>query len=225
MPRPFLVVDRVDTPEGPLELRQRGDSEFLILHAGRVLMSSAIHRTEAEVAVLGCRGLESAERPRVLIGGLGLGFTLRAALDVLPKRAEVVVAELNPRVVDWCKGPVAPVIGHALDDRRVEVVVGDVIAVARAAAKQPFDAIVIDLYEGPKELPKGKPDLLYGKSACEAVRDALVLGGTYAVWSEEPYGPFEGRLKSLGFQVERVRAGRGGPRHAVYLAKKKRVRD
>ncbi len=183
MPRPFLVVDRVDTPEGPLELRQRGDSEFLILHAGRVLMSSAIHRTEAEVAVLGCRGL------------------------------------------DWCKGPVAPVIGHALDDRRVEVVVGDVIAVARAAAKQPFDAIVIDLYEGPKELPKGKPDLLYGKSACEAVRDALVLGGTYAVWSEEPYGPFEGRLKSLGFQVERVRAGRGGPRHAVYLAKKKRVRD
>jgi len=220
MPRPFVSIDSVATPEGLLELRRRGEGEFLITIAGRVLMSSAIHRTETEVAVLGCRGLERAKRPRVLIGGLGLGFTLRAALDSLPASAEVTVAELNPRVVEWCEGPVAPAIGNALADGRVRVVVGDVMQAIRGGARAPFDAIVVDLYEGPRRLPRGRPDLLYGPEAIASVYGALAPGGRYAVWSEEPFPPFEQRLREQGFSVERVRAGRGGPRHAVYVARR-----
>jgi len=221
MPRPLVLVDSVETPEGPLELRRRGEGEFMITIGGRVLMSSAIHRTETEVALLGCRDLRGAPRPRVLVGGLGLGFTLRACLDALPSTAEVTVAELNGRVVEWCRGPVAAAIGDALRDPRVRVEVGDVMDVVRAGRRAPYDAIVVDLYEGPRRLPRGRPDPLYGRSALADVYASLAPGGTYAVWSEEPYPPFEERLRSLGFAVERVRAGRGGPRHAVYVAKKR----
>jgi spermidine synthase len=216
VPRPWTKIDSVTTPEGLLELRRRGD-EWMVSIAGRVLMSSAIHRTEAAVATLGLAHVVGRPHPRVLVGGLGLGFTLRAALDALPRRAEVRVAELNPRVVDWCRGPVAEAIGHALDDPRVRVEVGDVMESVRRA--RDLDAIVVDLYEGPKALPSGAPDPLYGASAIASVKAALAPEGVYAVWSEEPYPPFEARLERAGFAVERVRAGRGGPRHAVYLAR------
>jgi len=221
MPRPLTLVDSVETAEGTLELRRRGETEFLISIAGRVLMSSAIHRTETEVAVLGCRGLAKASRPRVLVGGLGLGFTLRACLDALPPSAAVTVAELNARVVDWCRGPVAPSIGDALADPRVRVEVRDVMDIVREGRGAPYDAIVVDLYEGPRRLPRGRPDPLYGRAALADVHAALRPGGTYAVWSEEPHPPFEERLRSLGFEVERIRAGRGGPRHAVYVARRR----
>jgi spermidine synthase len=217
MPRPYTLIDSVPTHEGPLELRRRGD-EFLVSIAGRVLMSSHIHRTEDAVATLGLAKMGSRPRPRVLVGGLGLGFTLRAALDVLPGDADVTVAELTGRVVDWCRGPVAPAIGHALDDPRVEVVVADLMDVVRRS--RALDAIVIDLYEGPKQLPRGVPDLLYGDAAVASVWDALAEGGVYAVWSEEPFEPFERRLVRKGFELERARVGRGGPRHAVYVARR-----
>lgn len=217
MPRPFTLLDAVETREGMLELRQRGD-DFLVSIGGRVLMSSHIHRTEDAVARLGIERMGARTAPRVLIGGLGLGFTLRAALDALPRDAEVKVAELTARVVDWCRGPVAPAIGHALDDPRVDVEVADFMDVVRRS--KGVDAIVIDLYEGPRELPRGVPDPLYGDGAVRAVWNALGAGGVYAVWSEEPYVPFEHRLARQGFSVERARVGRGGPRHAVYLAKK-----
>jgi spermidine synthase len=216
LPRPWTKIDSVATPDGLLELRRRGD-EWMVSIAGRVLMSSAIHRTEAEVATLGLAHVAGQPRPRVLVGGLGLGYTLRAALDVLPARAEVVVAELNPRVVDWCRGPVAEAIDHALADPRVRVEVGDVMDVVRRS--RGLDAIVVDLYEGPKALPRGAPDPLYGPAADAAVRGALGPSGVNAVRSEEPYAPFEARLERAGFTVERVRAGHGGPHHAVYLAR------
>jgi spermidine synthase len=221
MPRPFTLIDSVPTREGLLELRQRGD-EFLVSIAGRVLMSSHIHRTEDAVARLGLEKMGARSQPKVLIGGLGLGFTLKAALDVLPSDARVTVAELTGRVVDWCRGPVAPAIDHALDDPRVEVVVADLMDVVRRS--RGLDAIVIDLYEGPKQLPRGVPDLLYGDAAVAAVWDSLAEGGVYAVWSEEPHEPFERRLARRGFEVERARVGRGGPRHAVYLARRPRRR-
>lgn len=217
MPTPFTLVDSVETREGLLELRRRRD-DFLVTIAGRVLMTSALHRTEDAVATMAIERLGARPAPRILIGGLGLGFTLRAALDALPPGAEVEVAELTGRVVEWCRGEVAPAIGHALDDRRVKVSICDLMdAVRRARA---LDAVIIDLYEGPKPLPKGTPDPLYGNAAVADVYRALSPGGVYAVWSEEPYPPFEDRLRRQGFAVERVRVGRGGPRHALYLAKR-----
>lgn len=208
-------MDSVTTEEGPLELRQRA-AEWMVSIRGRVLMTSALHRTEDAVATLGLASVRSRVRPRVLIGGLGLGYTLRAALNTLPLDAEVVVAELNARVVDWCRGPVADSIGRALEDPRVRVVVDDVMSVIRASTA--LDAIVVDLYEGPCALPHGKVDALYGARALGDVHGALSTGGVYAVWSEDPHAPFEARLKARGFRVERVLAGRGGPRHAVYVA-------
>jgi spermidine synthase len=219
MPSPWTLIDSVVTPEGALELRQR-KHEWMVSIAGRVLMSSALHRTEDAVATLGLAPLAGQVRPRVLIGGLGLGYTLRAALGVLPAKAELIVAELNPRVVEWCRGPVADAIGRALEDRRVRVEVGDAMQIVRGFAEGPkLDAVVVDLYEGPRAMPRGKPDLLYGERAITDVRAALNPGGVYAVWSEDPYPPFERRLETAGFRVERVLAGRGGPRHAVYVAR------
>lgn len=207
-------MDSVQTNEGALELRKRND-EWMISIAGRVLMSSAIHRTEDLVATLAIEEIRHVTNPRVIIGGLGLGYTLRAALDALPRTAEVTVAELNPRVVEWCRGPVAPAIGQALEDPRVRVEVCDVMDLI--ARSRGLDAIVVDLYEGPKALPQGRPDPLYGSRALASVAEALSPGGVFAVWSEDPYAPFESRLRAAGFKVERKLAGRGGPRHAVYL--------
>jgi spermidine synthase len=221
VPAPYTLIDSVETPEGTLALRQRGE-DFMVSIAGRVLMTSMLHRTEDAVATLGLVDAKKKPRPRILIGGLGLGFTLRAALDALPRTAEVIVAEPNARVVDWCRGPVANAIGNALSDPRVRVEIDDAMAVVRRTKN--LDAIVVDLYEGPKAIPKGALDPLYGRAAIGAVHDALGEGGTYAVWSEEPHAPFERSLKAAGFSVERVRAGGGGPRHAVYVAKKGGVR-
>ena len=154
MPRPWKLIERVDTPEGPLELRQRDARDFMISIAGRVLMSSVIHRSESLIAELGCAHAKGLNAPRVLIGGLGLGFTLRAALDALPKSARVTVAELNPVVVAWGRGPLLELTASAIVDPRVEVVVGDVAEVVRHAApgqREKFDAIIVDLYLGPSQ--------------------------------------------------------------------------
>lgn len=216
MPTPFVLVDQVDTPEGVLALRRRRD-EWMVSIAGRVLMSSSLHRSEDAVARLGIAPIVDRPRPRVLVGGLGLGFTLRAALDALPKDAAVTIAELNARVVEWCRGPVAPAIGHALDDPRLTVEVADVMSVI--GRSRDLDAIVVDLYEGPRELPRGTADPLYGSRAIDRIRASLAPGGVYAVWSEEPYPPFESRLRRAGFSVERIHAGRGVGRHSVYVAR------
>src|SRR5262249_23982771 len=125
MPRPWKLIERVDTNEGPLELRQRDELDFMISISGRVLMSSIIHRSETLVAELGVERAHKLPAPHVLIGGFGLGFTLRAALDKLPKKAHVTVAELNPVVVRWGRGPLAPLTANALSDPRVAVFEGD----------------------------------------------------------------------------------------------------
>jgi spermidine synthase len=227
MPRPFVLLERVDTPEGPLELRQRDARDFMITIGPRVLMSSIIHRSEVLVAEWGCAPIRERPAPRVLIGGLGLGFTLRAALDTLPPRAQVVVAELNPAVERWCRGPLAALTGSAVGDPRVEVRVGDVTESIRRAASGPaaerFDAIVLDLYLGPADLPHGQKDPLYGDEILRSTAAALQPGGVYAVWSEEPNAAFERRLGRLGLAVEWRRNQGGGPRHAVYLGVKRAV--
>ena len=225
MTRPWRLVDAAETAEGRLELRQRGERDFVITVGGRVLMNGSASRSEEALAQAACAGLSApGGRPRVLLGGLGMGLTLRAALDALPRGARVVVSEIDPTIVAWCRGPLASLHGRALDDPRVDVRVADVAGViARTAAeadRRPaasFDAIVLDLYEGPRGAAQAA-DPLYGAAALEQTRRALAPGGVLAVWSEEPDAAFERRLTRAGFRTDRRRPG-GGPRHAIYLAR------
>jgi len=225
MTRPWRTVDSIGTAEGLLELRQRGATDFLITIDGRVLMNSSANISEIVLAERACEYLKQKKDPRVLVGGLGMGFTLKAALDNLPPEAGVVVAELNPIIVSWCRGPIAHFSGGAVDDPRVKVVIEDVAAVIRYAARHGkadrFDAIILDLYEGPNEADQGRGAYLYGAMALELSHSALTSGGVFAIWSEDPDKAFEKRLKAAGFSVNRQRPGWGGRRHVVYISRKR----
>jgi spermidine synthase len=220
--RPWKIVETVETEAGPLELRRRGPGDFLITIDGRVLMNSAARRSEEALARIACAGLPDRPDVRILIGGLGMGITLRAALDALRSDARVVVAELHAAVVAWCRGPLAAVAGDALRDPRVRVVCDDVAArIARSAGDpggERFDAILLDLYEGPRAAAPGRGEAFYGGRALATTRRALAPGGRFAVWSEEPDPAFERRLRRAGFAVTTHRPGRGGRRHAVIVA-------
>lgn len=218
MTRPWETLDSVPTAEGRLELRRRGESDFVITVGGRVLMNSALHLTEAALAQAACGRIAGRDRPRVLIGGLGMGFTLRAALDALPRGSRVVVAEIEPAVVRWCRGPLAALTGRAVDDPRVTIRTEDVAAVIAEDAGSPFDAILLDLFEGPRDATQPRDDPFYGPAALERTRAALAPGGAFAVWSEDADPAFAKRLRQAGFRVETLRPGKGGPRHVVYLA-------
>ena len=224
MAKPWRMVDSVDTHEGLLDLRQRGETDFIITIDNRVLMNSSANLSEMVLAELACESLNNKKNPRVLVGGLGMGFTLKAALDNLPADARVVVAELNPIMVKWCRGPIAHFSGGAVDDRRVRIVIDDVASVIRYAAmkgkENRFDAIILDLYEGPHGGAPGRGEYLYGDRAIALSSSALKAGGVFAVWSEDPDRAFEKRLKAAGFSVNRQRPGRGGRRHVVYIARK-----
>ena len=218
MAQAWQVLDRVATPEGPLELRQRGERDFLILVGGRVLMSSVAFRSELAVAELACRPVAQRPRPRVLIGGLGMGYTLRAALDALPPDAEVTTAELNPQVVAWCEGPLRALTANALGDARSRLHLGDVAALI-AARPAAWDAVVLDLYEGPHQATQGPEDPCYGPMALRRTRQALKPGGVFAVWAEDLDPGFVRRLAANGFAAEVHHPGKGGRRHTVYLAR------
>nr|WP_291315043.1 spermidine synthase [Desulfuromonas sp.] len=159
----------------------------------------------------------------MLVGGLGMGFTLKAVLDTLPAAAKVVVAELNPVVLEWCRGPLAGLTGGAATDPRVTVEITDVADLIRRSAvgagAEGFDAVVLDLYTGPHAGSHKRDDPLYGSRAIEATRAALRPGGVFAVWGENFDAGFDKRLKAAGFSVTSERPGRGGLRHVVYLAK------
>jgi spermidine synthase len=223
MPRPQRLIDSVETAEGRLELRQRGEADFMILIGGRVLMTSYITHSELFLAEQGCALVRHSPVPRVLIGGLGLGFTLRAALDALPPQAEVVVAELNPKVIEWCRGPVAQASGGATLDKRVRFFEGDVTAhiaqVADDADSPRYDAILWDLYVGPTRAG-GEQDPLYGDRSVQQTAHALSDQGVFGVWGETPSPAFEARLKRFGLMPDCHRVGHGGLKHAVYLARK-----
>lgn len=225
MPRPQLIIDAIDTKDGRLELRKRGDRDFMILIDSRVLMTSYITSSELFLAESGCALIAERAKPRVLIGGLGLGFTLRAALDALPRNAKVTVAEINPKIIEWCRGPVAEANGGAALDRRVEFYQGDVMQLLTTVANdnklERFDAVLWDLYIGPTR-KGGNDDPLYGEKSVATVSRALNKGGVFGVWGETPSPAFEERLKKLGFRPELHRPGGGGLKHAIYLAEKRR---
>lgn len=217
--QPWTTLETAATADGALELRRRADGTFLILIAGRVLMTSNDRRSEQALATLACRGL-AAPAPRVLIGGLGMGYTVRAALDALPAGAEVVVAELTPAIETWCRGPLAPLTGAALDDPRVRVVIADVARTIADAPAGSCHAILLDLYEGPHAATQRVDDPFYGRAALARSRAALAADGVLAVWSEDPDAAFAQRLATAGFDVATHRLGKPR-RHAVYLGRKR----
>lgn len=217
----WRTIEEVKTPDGVLALRQRGERDFLLTIDGRVLMSTQFHRSEDALARLALERLAGRPRPRVLTAGLGLGITLRALLDGLGRDARVEVAELHEPIVRWCRGPLAAVNGGAANDPRVRIEVGDVMDVVREA-RAPFDAIVLDLMEGPSHGRAHATAHLYGPRALAAVHRALAPGGVYAVWGEDDAPAFLDALLRSGFDARRVICGGGGPRHVVYVAQPSR---
>ena len=215
--RPWRTLDRVDTDAGVLDLRQRGDHEFLVCIDGRVLMSSFASRSEAFLAKASCDALAGRKAPRILLAGLGVCITLRVALDNLPADARVDVCELNPEVVRWCRGPLAPACGDALADPRVHVNVGDVVRAIASADAGGYDAIILDLYEGPHEATQGPDDPCWGPTALQRARAALRPGGVLAIWGEVVDGRFERHLRKGGYRFERHQPGKGGSPHCVWI--------
>ena len=220
MSKKWEVLDRLESAEGMLELRRRDAGDFLICIDGRVLMNSRASRSEEILGVAACAGL--AAGARILVGGLGMGLTLRAVVDSLPAESAVTVAELHPVVAQWCQGPLANVNQNVLADPRVTLRIGDVAESIREAADRDltYDAIVIDLFEGPHAHTDADLDPLYGRHAVERSWRALSPGGVFGVWAEARDARFESRLEAQGFTVESRRPGRGGLRHWVVLARR-----
>lgn len=225
MAQPWKTIESIPTEEGILELRQRGEKDFLITIGPQILMNSMANRSEIVLGQRGCNHLGNSPHARVLVGGLGMGFTLKGVLDSLPATAEVVVAELNPSVAAWCREPLAALTDRAVDDPRVRVVIGDVAQLIRQTAvnggNARFDAIVLDLYRGPHAKTHHSDDPLYGSRAIDNMRAALKPCGVVAVWGEQYDEGFDKRLKSAGFIVSSDRPGHGGLRHVVFVGQLK----
>ena len=221
IPWEHLDTAKIPDSEGELRLMRRG-TEYSIMTGGIELMNSRLSGSEKALATLACAKIAGRPAPRVLIGGLGMGFTLRAALDALPADAQVVVAEIAPQVVGWARGPLAHLFGDSLNDPRVTVALGDV-AIPIAKAKAEFDAMLLDVDNGPGGLDRAANDDLYGPAGLVAARDALKSGGVLAVWSADPNDGFF-RLLRRGFSVEQKKVsatGTGrGAWHIVWLAAK-----
>ncbi len=223
MAQPWKIIASESTKDGQLELRQRGERDFLIMIGPQVLMNSLANLSEVMLGRLGCEHIKDHASPRVLVGGLGMGCTLKAALNTLPQNAQVVACELNPIIRDWCLGPLSALTDNAAADPRVSVIIGDVATLIRRTAvnggDQRFDAIILDLYRGPHAKTHHLDDPLYGSRAIENMRAALKPGGVLAVWGENYDEGFERRLQKAGFTVTVERPGRGGLRHAVFLGR------
>jgi spermidine synthase len=214
-------LDTAQIPDGgELKLKRRG-AELSIMSGSIELMNSRLSGSEEALATLSWDLIKGRPKPRMLIGGLGMGFTLRAALAVLPADAEVVVAELVPAVVAWARGPMAELFAGCLDDPRVTIRQGDV-AVAITEARGAWDAILLDVDNGPDGLNRDANNDLYGSAMLAKTRAALRPRGVLAVWSAAPDAPFAQRLRKAGYRVEEkmVRATRNGKgaRHTIWLA-------
>ncbi|MGV8856204.1 MAG: spermidine synthase [Devosia sp.] len=224
---PWTLLDTASVPGGAGDLRllQRG-SEFSIMAGSTSLMNSRMSGSEEALASLSWAAISSHSRPHMLIGGLGMGFTLRAALTILPEDARITVAELVPAVVAWARGPMAEVFGTSLADPRVTIREGDVGALL--AGDNLYDAILLDVDNGPEGLTRDANDRLYTVKGLRRTLAALRAGGVLAVWSSHTSAPFTKRLVTAGFAVteERVRArgARGGERHHIWLARKPAVK-
>ena len=220
--KPWILLDTASIPGGGhLRLLQRGD-EFSINLDRAVLMNSRMRGSEEALARVGCAKAVGLVRPCVLIGGLGMGFTLRATLALLGPGAEVVVAELIPAVVHWGRGPLASLSGDSLADARVSIYQDDVGRAIRSSSST-YDAIMLDVDNGPEALTRAENDGLYTRSGLRAARNALRPGGVLSVWSAAPDVAFTERLRVAGFKTEEVPSrahGNRGARHMIWVATK-----
>jgi spermidine synthase len=222
---PWILLDHVEVPGdgGEMKLYQRV-FEFSISVKNEELMNSRMHGSEDALAELTCKRIVDRKDPRVLIGGLGMGFTLGAALEHLGDHAQVIVAELVPAVVQWNRTHLADLAGRPLDDPRVTVREADVGLMIKEQAAE-YDAILLDVDNGPDGLTHEGNDRLYTHGGLAAAKTALKPGGILGVWSAEPDKSFSKRLRGTGFKVEevsvRARGKRGGRRHTIWLAEKK----
>jgi spermidine synthase len=217
------LLGQTSTPDGnDMRLTRRGN-EYVILVNGRTLMSSLMHGSEEALATNACAHARTIEQPRVLVGGLGMGFTLRATLDLLRPDAIVRVVELVPAVVEWNRGPLGAIAGHPLSDPRVRIEIGDVGFTLRANPGG-FDAILLDVDNGPAALTSLSNHGLYDNAGVAASYAALKVGGALGVWSAWEDRKFEQRLRFHGFvaRVDRVRARlkKGGARHTLFVGLK-----
>jgi spermidine synthase len=221
IPWTLLGSARIPGDGGEMRLLQRG-GEYSIRVGSYELMNSRVHGSEDALASLVCERLDCA-RVRVLIGGLGMAFTLLAVLKSVGRESEVVVSELVPEVVAWHRGPLAAVSGGALDDPRVSVREVDVARVLRDE-RSAFDAVLLDVDNGPVGLTSRKNDWLYSPAGLRAAHAALRPGGILAVWSAGPDAAFTRRLQQAGFSTEEVRVrgrgGKGGPRYLIWIARR-----
>lgn len=217
--QPWELLGRTATPAGDEMTLMRRAGEYVIFASGKPLMSSRMHGSEEALATLGCEHLAARRAPVVLVGGLGMGFTLRATLGHVPPTAAVVVAELVPGVVAWNEGPLGPLADHPLRDRRVRVETADVAAVLRASRGR-FDAVLLDIDNGPDAFTTTGNAWLYGNAGVTALRESLAPGGVATVWSAWEDRKFEQRLHWAGFAVDvvrvRARLTQGGPRHVIF---------
>ena len=220
VPRELIDTAPIPGGEGALRLFRRG-GEFSIMLGANELMNSRLGGSEAALARAACGKVAGRPRLRLLIGGLGMGFTLRAALAALGPDARIVVAELVPAVVAWARGPMAIVFGASLADPRVEIVEADVAGLIHGATAA-WDAILLDVDNGPDGLSLPANDRLYTESGLREAGAALRSGGILAIWSAAADPAFTRRLRRAGFVAEehpvRAAGGRRGPRHMIWVA-------
>ena len=218
---PWVLLDTAIVPGGgELRLKQRG-AEFAIMLGSNELMNSRLSGSEQALATLACDRIKARPAPTILIGGLGMGFTLRAALTVLGPKAKIDVAELVPAVVAWARGPMAPLFGDSLTDPRVRIHETDVVDMIRAPGAR-YDAILLDVDNGPNGIVRKANDRLYDVNGLAAAHGALTPGGVLAVWSSADDAKFTGRLRKGGFAVTensvRAKGPQGRAQHFIWVA-------
>ncbi len=221
---PRKLLGNAQTPDGTgeLQLSRRGD-DFFISYNGRELMNSRMHGSEDMLAEFACKPIAARPRARVLVGGLGLGYTLAAALAVVRKDAAVVVAELVPAVVRWNRSLCGHLAGHPLDDPRVTVEERDVCVLLKHA-RSDFDAVMLDVDNSPDSMTQAGNDWLYGTKGLAHICRALRPKGIVTVWSAAPDRSFTQRLRRAGFEIEEKTVsarscGRGGL-HTIWVARR-----
>jgi len=201
---PRIRIAATRTPDGGEMVLYQHDRDFSIMINGQDLMHSRRHESELDLARLGCSHLAGRKAPSILIGGLGMGYTLRQALDMLSPHAQVVVGELLGAVVEWNREFFGELNGRPLEDERVDLKTGDIVELI-SRSKGRFDAILLDIDNGPSAMTDSSNRRLYGREGIRACRRALREQGCLAVWSAEPSKKFEQFLMSCGFHVRRFR--------------------
>ena len=220
--RHWDLLDEAPIPgtDKTLFLYQGKDDLSIRISGGHELMNTRKHGSEDALGRLPCERIKQRDSVRVLIGGLGMGFTLAAVLDAVGPKAQVTVAELIPEVVDWNRGPLGERSGYPLNDPRTQVYIGDVAKLLKRKTSS-YDVIALDVDNGPEGLTTVKNNWIYSMAGIAAAQDALRPSGTLAYWSAGPDQAFHDRLRQCGFLVEETQVhahGKKGARHTIWLA-------